>query len=118
MLNFAPIRRDTIQSVTVPIVPALDFVPEDLDFRLRSLVDNRSVPMDLALDMDVSANYVRISVLFNDDCPDGSYAYKLTLYGPEGERREVVSEGLATVGDYKAPATAYNETIQFTQYAD
>lgn len=118
MLNLDHITRDAQATIRVPILPALDFTPEDYAFTLRSLIDNRQVAMVFTPDLTLSANYVTFSVLYGDDAPDGEYAYTLTLYGPEGSPAVRVSEGLATVGDYIHPVTEHTETIQYKQYGN
>ena len=118
MLNLDHIKQDGSAIIVVPILPALDFQPEEYAFTLRSLIDNREVSMDLSMDMTVTPNYIAFDVLFNEDAPDGEYAYTLTIYGEQGERQELVSNGLATVGDYTHQVKKHTETIQYQQYGN
>ena len=118
MLNLYHIKQDGSAIIVVPILPALDFQPEEYAFTLRSLIDNREVSMDLSMDMTVTPNYIAFDVLFNEDAPDGEYAYTLTIYGEQGERQELVSNGLATVGDYTHQVKKHTETIQYQQYGN
>lgn len=118
MLNLDHIKQNGSATIVVPILPALDFQPEEYIFTLRSLIDNRAVSMDFPDDLQVTPNYITFGVLFNEDAPDGEYAYTLTIYGEQGERQELVSNGLATVGDYTRPVTEHTETIQYKQYGN
>lgn len=118
MLNLDHIKQDGSATIVVPILPALDFQPEEYAFTLRSLIDNSAVSIDFPDDLTVTPNYITFGVLFNEDAPDGEYAYTLTIYGPEGSPAVRVSEGLATVGDYIHPVTEHTETIQYKQYGN
>ena len=118
MLNLDHIKQEGSATIVVPILPALDFKPEEYAFTLRSLIDNREVSMELSMDMTVTPNYFAFEVLFNEDAPDGEYAYTLTIYGEQGERQELVSNGLATVGDYTHQVKEHKETIQYQQYGN
>ena len=118
MLNLDHIKQDGSATIVVPILPALDFQPEEYAFTLRSMIDNREVSMDFSQDMTVTPNYIAFDVLFNEDAPDGEYAYTLTIYGEQGERQELVSNGLATVGDYTHQVKKHTETIQYQQYGN
>lgn len=117
MLNLPHITTDTAAAVCVPVLPDLPPLTDgeyEWAFSLRSIIDNRAVSLDMGLDVTLSANYARFKVIFNEDAPNGEYAYKVTASA--AGVTYTVSEGLATVGDYVHQAKEHKETIQYKQY--
>lgn len=118
MINLGHIVKNTAATIRVPIVPDIDFGVDSYAFVLRSLIDKRTVSIDQedSMSLSLTHSYATFRVLYNEDAPDGEYAYELIFYNEELSIAKRVSSGLATVGDYKHTAKTFNQTIQFKQY--
>ena len=116
MLNLGHIMQNGVATITVPILPDIDFEVESYAFVLRSLIDKRTVSMDYEDSLSLTHSYATFQVLYNEDAPDGEYAYELIFYNEQLSIAKRVSSGLVTVGDYKHTAKAFNQIIQFKQY--
>lgn len=80
----------------------------DADGALVHDVDDRQVTV--AAVADTSRLYYVLNVALSDDMPEGEYEYTATAGG------EVISCGLAIVGEPKPSTVNYANTVQYEQY--
>ena len=106
MLNI--VNTTAPQGLLVPIAETI--VPqEQIVLRLKSTMTHREYSFEVT-DLQTSHMYYNIALVLPESIDPGEYNYQLVSGG------DILSNGLAIVGEYGRELTEYEKTIEYEQY--
>jgi len=98
------------EEAQVLFVPKNGEIPSgDLEFVAKSTVDLVTEISLQVVDLDISRQYMYLSVILPNKVTNGEYEYTVKV------GNEVMSTGLLVVGEYSHP-DQYNHEIEYEQY--